>query len=129
MSFQKLIRFSSSTNQQLLNLLPANRGLCSIGSSNRSSLNPSSLNGRSSAGGALPRRTLSSQTSPDQSSDNKLLSADGEWHVSAGLVIQRYPVLTPELNVVEKSFHEYNLKLEYAKSLLSDYDCAIHKVR
>ena len=113
MSFQKLIRISSRSNQPIWSWLQANR-LCSAGNSSRRSDD------------RVPRRAVSGK--PDQS-DGHRCSADGEWHVSAGLVIQRYPTLTPELNVIEKSFLECSQKLEYEKSLLSDYDYAINKVR
>lgn len=122
MSFQKLINLSPSTKSlNRLNLFPFNRNLCSatVTSSNKSKI--------------TEENTFIGQNELDQKrsdkSDNKLYSADGNWHISCGLVIQRFPSVVPEFNVIEKSFHEYNLKLEYEKSLLSDYDYAIEKVR
>ena len=77
------------------------------------------------------KQDAKSDTKQDTKSslEDKLCSSDGDWHISCGLVIQRFPLIVPELNIIERSLNEYNLMLEYEKSLLSEYDYAIQKVR
>lgn len=105
MSLQKLIAFNSSTKSNLLGSIKLNkfnRNLCS---------------------------QADKASKQDDTNATKLRSSDGRWNISCGLVIQRYPQVVPELNIIEKNIYDYNLKLEYERSLLNDYDYAIEKVR
>ncbi|KAI9586874.1 39S ribosomal protein L46, mitochondrial [Glossina fuscipes] len=50
------------------------------------------------------------------------LSTAEKWNLYAGVLVERLPVVSKELNALEKEFKEYLLRVEFEKSLKSNHE-------